>query len=137
MTRTAALIAAVLLLTAPVAAQVVNPTTVQFTPSADHSAVTSEGLPVVVRYQLRVYLTSDLAVPVGLIDLGKPPVGSDGTIQILFSALMPSPLPDGVYQARVVAIEQAGEGASDLSNVFARQASGSLLTAPSNVVIKT
>ena len=101
---------------------VVNPTTVQFTPSADNSAVTSDGLPVVVRYDLQIYVQTT-TTPYTTVNLGKPAVGSDGTMQVDFSALMANwPLPDGTYDARVVAIGQSGVGQSDLSNVFTFQA---------------
>ena len=99
-------------------ASVVDPTTVQFVPSADNSALTSEGLPVVVRYDLQFYLTNNLAVSVRTVALGKPSVGTDGTMQVDFSALTAWPLPDGTYQARVIAVGQKGAGASDPSNVF-------------------
>jgi hypothetical protein len=110
----------VLGLAATAAAQAVdNPTTVQFVPSADHNAVTPIGLqPVVVRYDLVFYRASDLNTPAQVVNLGKPAIGSDGTIQVEFSALLTWPLPDGTYQARVVAIGQSGSGVSDWSNVF-------------------
>jgi hypothetical protein len=103
---------------------VTNPTTVQFDPSSDHNAVNAQGQPVVVRYDLYIY-------PIGATDpgrimaLGKPAPGSDGTIQVDFSVLTTWPLPDGTYQARVVAVGQASQGQSDLSNVFAFSGGGS------------
>ena len=100
---------------------VVNPTVVQFSPSADNSAVTADGLPVVLRYDLQIYVQSTTA-PYTTVNLGKPAVGSDGTISVNFSALMSNwPLPDGTYDARVVAIGQSGVGQSDVSNVFTFQ----------------
>lgn len=118
------------------AQDVVNPTTVQFTPSADHAALNAQGQPVVVRYDLQFYMADNLAVVVRTVPLGKPAVGSDGTIQVNFSTLTPYPLPDGRYVARVVAIGQTGVGESDVSNGFSFQASGNLLVAPTNVIIK-
>lgn len=98
---------------------VVNPTVVQFTPSADNAAVTSDGKPVVVRYEVWFYdLAKSVTTPVRMVDMGKPTVGSDGTIQVVFAELTPWPLPNGIYQARVVAIGQTSQGQSDWSNPF-------------------
>ena len=100
---------------------VINPKIVQFDPSADNSALTSDGLPVVIRYDLQIYPQGG-TVPYTTVNLGKPAVGADGTIQVDFSVLMTSwPLPDGTYDARVVAVGQSGVGQSDLSNQFAFQ----------------
>ena len=125
--RVAWLLATVFLAATAVPAQtttVVNPTIVQFVPSADNSALDSSGQPVVIRYDLYFYVTG-ATVPYSTVSLGKPAVGTDGTIQIDFSALMSSwPLPDGTYDARVVAVGQTGVGQSDPSNSFAFQSSG-------------
>jgi hypothetical protein len=134
--RSTLLTIALCLWAASATAQVVNPTTVQFDPSADHNALNSQGQPVVVRYDLQFYPISDLSTPVRVVSLGKPAPGSDGTIQLDFSTLTPWPLPNGSYQARVVAIGQTGNGISDLSNVFSFQTSGNLPVAPTNVIIK-
>ncbi len=102
---------------------VVNPTMVQFLPSADDSAVTSDGLPVVVRYDLQIYLQG-ATTPYVTVNLGKPTIDTDGNIRVDFSKLMSGyPLPDGSYDARVVAVGQSGVGQSDLSNQFSFQSS--------------
>jgi hypothetical protein len=102
---------------------VVNPTTVQFTPSADNSAVTTNGTPVVVRYDLQIY-PQGATTPYTTVNLGKPTVGSDGTIQVIFSTLMATwPLPNGTYDASVVAVGQTGSAQSTLSNPFTFQSS--------------
>ena len=54
MWRACALACLLVALSAVAHAQVVNPTTVEFTVSADHNAV-QFGAPVVARYELRVY----------------------------------------------------------------------------------
>ena len=90
-------------------AQVVNPTVVQFTISADDATV--------IRYDLQFYLTSAPTVIVRTVNLGKPtPVAGVDTVD--FSVLTTYPLPDGTYQARVVAVGSSGSGTSDPSNVF-------------------
>ncbi len=102
---------------------VVNPTMVQFLPSADDSAVTSDGLQVVVRYDLQIYLQG-ATTPYVTVNLGKPTIDTDGNIRVDFSKLMSGyPLPDGSYDARVVAVGQSGVGQSDLSNQFSFQSS--------------
>ena len=90
---------------------VTNPTTVQFDISADDATL-------VVRYDLLIYRVSDLTTVVRTVTLGKPAPGSDGTIQVDFSVLTSWPLPNGTYQARVVAVGSSGQGVSDLSNIF-------------------
>jgi hypothetical protein len=104
---------------------VINPRTVQFDPSPDNNTLDSSGQPVVIRYDLYFYVVGG-TVPFTTVSLGKPAVGSDGTIQVDFSALMSNwPLPDGTYDARVVAVGQSGVGQSDVSNQFAFQSSPS------------
>lgn len=89
---------------------VVNPTTVQFTPPADQA--------LVMRYDLQIYLVSAPDVSYRIVPLGKPPAGADGTITVIFAALTPYPLPEGIYQARVVAWKETEAGVSEPSNVF-------------------
>ncbi len=101
---------------------VVNPRIVEFDPSADDSALTSDGQPVVMRYDLQIFQQGGTA-PLVTVSLGKPAIDTDGKIRVDFSVLVPGwPLPDGTYDARVLAIGQSGAGQSDLSNLFAFQA---------------
>jgi len=100
---------------------VVNPRTVEFDPSADHSAVSSDGVALVQRYDLAIY-------PVGggtaqfTANLGKPTPGADGKVRVDFASLLPVwPLPNGTYEARVAASGPGGAGQSDPSNQFAFQ----------------
>lgn len=97
-----------------------NPDRVEFTPSANHNDVTPDGKPVVVRYALQIYQTSNLDVSYRIMDLGKPAVQPDGYIRVTFSGLTEYPLPPGEYVARIVAWGQPGDGAgvSGLSNAF-------------------
>ena len=89
---------------------VTNPTTVQF----DISAVDAT---LVVRYDLLIYRVSDLTTVVRTVTLGKPTPSAWVDI-VDFSGLTSCPLPNGTYQARVVAVGSSGQGVSDLSNIF-------------------
>jgi hypothetical protein len=114
-------VAFVLLVAWPVQAQtlVVNPTTVQFTPSADQDALGLDGLPKVARYELR-HLTQTGGAIAALVNLGKP--APTGGIIVITTALLPS-LFDGlardvVFVSVVAAIGPSGEAVSDRSNPF-------------------
>ena len=97
---------------------VLNPTTVEFDPSPDHSAVGGDGQAVVHRYELRMYALGS-SLPAVTTDLGKPAPASDGKIRVNFSSLTsPWPPPDGDYEARVAAVGPSGVGQSDSSNPF-------------------
>jgi len=97
---------------------VLNPTTVEFDPSTDHSAVGGDGQPLVQRYELRMYLVGETSAQV-TTDLGKPSPEGDGKIRVNFAALTaPWPPPDGTYEARVAAVGPNGAGQSDVSNQF-------------------
>ena len=94
---------------------VTNPRTVQFTPSADHSAVTENGSQAVDRYELRIFFRG-AAAPLTSVDLGKPTPDASNTIRLEPPVLIG--LPFGSYIARVAAIGAGGEGVSDPSNPF-------------------
>ena len=97
----------------------VNPTTVQFTPSADHAALNVDGTPVVTRYDLRVYVPTILTTIVFTQTLGKPTPGTDGTIQAsLGTGIVAALVKNTQYVAEVVAIGPYGEGVSTPSNPF-------------------
>ena len=96
----------------------VNPTTVTFTPSADDSALTAGGQPMVTSYSLQIYLAG-AAQPIISTSLGKPTPDPDGVIRVNFSTLLVAwPLADGTYDARVAAVGPTGSGLSDPSNDF-------------------
>ena len=108
--RRALIVLALVLWGATASAQsVVNPTIVQFVPSADEA--------LVANYQLWIYAATDLRTPVRIVDLGKPTVGADGTMTVVFSTLTTA-LPDGAYRAKVAALSSVGQGVSDWSNDF-------------------
>jgi hypothetical protein len=97
---------------------VVNPKTVEFDPSADHSALGPDGQALVSRYELQVYLHG-APQPISTGNLGKPSPDADGKIRVDFSTLLIGwPLANGTYEARVSAVGSTGTGLSDVSNVF-------------------
>lgn len=101
-----------------VSAQVLNPTTVEFTPSADHGVLLPDGRPAVERYSMDIYLTG-AAKPFQSTNIGMPNPGSDGLIRYNFaSEVVGWPLPGGTYEARVAAIGPNGFGVSTPSNPF-------------------
>jgi hypothetical protein len=105
----------VIALATPLYAQsVVDPTTAEFDPSSDHSAVV-DGQPLVDRYDLRIYRL-DENVPYRVVDLQKPAPGTDGKIRVNLVTLLTPPLPAGVaYTADVAAVGPGGLNASPLS----------------------
>ncbi len=117
------------MLAVPAQAQtVVNPRTVEFDPSADHSTLTADNQPVVQRYDLQIYALG-ASQPFTTANLGKPAVQADGKIRVDFSTLIaPFPLADGSYQARVAAIGPTGNASSDPSNTFAFQSQSCTIT---------
>jgi len=96
----------------------VNPVTVQCVPSSDHNTVNAlDGTPMVSRYEMRIYLSTDLTKVVFTQDMGKPtPVANLITVTnaLWFSGLTPNTK----YVAKVAAIGPTGEGVSDPSNPF-------------------
>jgi hypothetical protein len=95
------------------AQSIVDPTTAEFDPSADHN-VTISGVPVVDHYEIGFYLIA-AAQPFQVNPLGKPSPGVDGKIRV---ALGPRPAPGVVYEARVSAVGPGGAGLSAVSNDF-------------------
>lgn len=129
------LVALTLLLASQALAQVpvFNPTTVKFTPSADHATNVVVGTittPAVARYELRIYATG-ATQPITTSDLGKPTpqttgcdVGEASCITVNRASVFVA-IPTGAYTARVAAIGPGGEGVSADSDPFGR------LSAPS------
>ena len=89
---------------------VVDPRFVEFTPSADHNTLASDGTPIVQRYSLTVFVVGSPS-PLDTMDLGKP-APSAGIIRVDFLPLMHTPPPAGVIlEARVTAIGPGGSTA--------------------------
>ena len=99
------------------AAQTVNPTTAEFTASADHNVI-SNGTAVVTRYDLEFYL-SGAADPFQVNSLGKPTPDASGVIRVLLSSVLTAfPSPGIVYESTVSAVGPGGTGRSARSNTF-------------------
>src|SRR5215213_6471025 len=103
----------------PLAAQtVVDATTAEFQPSADHSRTLSDGTPLVTSYLFQIYPVGS-STPSHAINIGKPAPGTDGLIRFQFSTLLTTPLIAGTtYQATVSAVGPGGTAASTPSNTF-------------------
>jgi hypothetical protein len=124
-------------LAVPLHAQtVVNPTTAQFDPSADHSTTLADGTPVLDHYELEFYLVG-AAQPFQTLVLGKPAPDPDGKIRVNFAALLPSPLAPGVvYKADVAAVGPGGRIGSVLSvDTFSFTAPCSFTASPASQTI--
>lgn len=122
------LVVAVLVLVAGVAGAqtlALNPTIVEFSPSADHDALNLDGTPIVDHYDLRIYLEGASEPFQAATSLGKPtPVA--GRITVTNAALFAAIATGLRYVARVGAVGPTGlEGVSDFSNPF-----GKLRTTP-------
>jgi hypothetical protein len=91
---------------------------VEFTPSAEHNAVDDNGVAVLTRYSLQVFLAGG-ATALQTVDLGKPAPQTDGLIRLDFVSLLPTPLSNGVlYETVVESVGPAGRSASLRSNTF-------------------
>ena len=100
---------------------VVDPQYVEFTASADHDAVASDGTPLVQRYSLSIFAVGS-SVAFDTVDLGKP-APSAGVIRVNFIPLLHTqPTPNVVFEARVTAVGPGGSTASSTSNGFSFQA---------------
>jgi Putative binding domain, N-terminal/Viral BACON domain len=118
-TRVALAALVVLISAAATSAQtVVDPTVVEFIPSADHDALTADGEAVVQSYSLSIF-QADTRTLLQTVNLGKPTPDTDGKIRTPFPTfLKPAPLPGVVYEARVAAVGISKTSASAFSNTF-------------------
>lgn len=96
---------------------VINPNTLQFTPSTDHNLIGLDGQPVVTRYDARAYLEG-ASQPLQSWDLGKPTPDPDGTIRIANHPWIVAAAMNVRLLMRVATIGPGGEGLSDPSNPF-------------------
>jgi len=96
----------------------VDPRIAEFSPSADHWQVLSDGLSAVSHYDLRFYLVG-ASTPLATINIGKPSPDADGKIRFDFATEAAAwSLPGYSYEARISAVGPQGEGVSDASNRF-------------------
>jgi hypothetical protein len=106
---------------------------VEFTPSADHSAVDpSTGVQLVTNYTLDVYVAGD-TTSLQTANLGKPIPDADGMIRVDFVALLSTALTPGtIYETVVSAVGPGGAAASPRSNTFAFSAPCPPTVTPAN-----
>jgi len=96
---------------------IVNPTTIQFAPSADHAVVLPDGQPMVASYEAR-YALEGSATVVCAVSLGKPtPVSSLISMPLPLSCVPVSQ--SARYVVRVAAVGPTGSSASGPSGPFA------------------
>ncbi len=119
---TIVLILGALLLASPAQAQtppVVNPTTIEFDPSANHNdVVLGTTTPMVTKYVLRLYLEGASQPISGDTDLGKPTPGQNGKITLTNRQWFIAAAMNLRHVAKVAAVGPNGEGVSDASNPF-------------------
>lgn len=95
-----------------------NPSTVEFTPSADHAVTLPTGEPAVTSYRFEIWVQGATAAW-SSVPLDKPTPEADGKIRATPALLLAVPVGQ-IYVAHVVAVGPAGEGRSDPSNAFTR-----------------
>lgn len=122
MKKTFVIVAALLLalVALPVVAQAqpqtaVNPRTVCFVPSPDHSRIGIDGQAAVVRYELRLFQQGATS-PFTTQDLGKPTPGTDGQICVTNRSWFAMSLNGQLCFARVATIGPSGYGEAESSN---------------------
>jgi hypothetical protein len=119
--RTLAFVGGLLAMPALASTQTVTPVTatsqVEFTASADHSAVDSFGTALVTRYDLETVAMNALGVVIFTQSLAKP-VPVSNTITAGIGPTVAALTGGTVYQARVAAVGPGGVGRSTLSNPF-------------------
>ena len=103
----------------PLLAQsIVDARRVEFLPSADNSAIDSNGVALVDHYTMEIFQAGGTTV-VATVDLGKPLADADGYMRVDFVARLSNPLTPGVsYEAVVSAVGPGGSAASGRSNTF-------------------
>jgi hypothetical protein len=114
-------------------AQTVDPRYLQFTASADHFALTTDGQPLVTGYQMAWY-QSGASSPFQILDLGKPIPDSNGAIVVDLNTLLTSaPAAGIIYDARVAAVGPTGSAESSDSNAFVYSGPCTYAVSPTNV----
>jgi len=96
----------------------VNPTTVEFTASADHNTTVLGGTePMLNRYELRMFL-ENASQPISNYDLGKPTPDGNNKITVVNPTWFISLAMNVRHVARIAAIGPYGETVSEASNPF-------------------
>lgn len=107
------------LLAGPAAAQTVtNPSAVDFTASADHSRVLTDGTAVLTGYQLDVMIASPTGAVAFTKGIGKPTPDGNGLISVPVPEFIK--LSNGSYTATVSAVGPGGSSPSPASAPFNR-----------------
>jgi hypothetical protein len=102
----------------PPPAVAMDPTSVEFDPSPDHSLWDPSGQPIVSRYDLEFYYVG-APQPFQVTNLGKPAPEADGKIRVPFLGYITAWPPPGImYEARVNTIGVSGTTNSAPSNEF-------------------
>jgi all-beta uncharacterized protein/BACON domain-containing protein len=98
-----------------------DPNFLEFTVSADHDAVDENGQPLVLRYDLFLYVIGATS-PQRVVSIGKPTPDAAGAVRIALGAIL-SPLPVGgtTYEMRIAAVGPGGSAESAPSNDFTFQ----------------
>jgi len=89
------------------AQSIVDASRVEFTPSAEHDAVETDGTPIVSNYTLQFYIAGGV-VPLETVNLGKPAPDPDGLIRVNFAALLATPPTPGILYEVVVSASRSG-----------------------------
>lgn len=100
--------------TSAIAQTVLNPTRVEFTPSADH-AIVIDGVALVESYEFRFYLAG-ASSPIQVVNIGKPTPSAQNVCSAAIPARPFSPTTQ--YVGRVAALGPTGVGESTNSNPF-------------------
>lgn len=88
---------------------VTNPTTVIFTASVDHDALSLDGVtPLLTSYQLQVFLETATATPLTTLDLGKPTPDAAKQITVKNAVWFAALTPKTRYVAKVAAVGPLG-----------------------------
>ena len=111
---------------------VLDPNFLEFTASADHDGVGTNGAPLVQRYDFLLYALGS-PTPVLVVGLGKPAPDAARTIRIALSAIL-SPLPAGgiTYEVRIAAVGPGGSTPSSPSNGFTFQVTCTYSVSPAS-----
>lgn len=97
---------------------VVDPTFLEFVPSADHNGTLPDGRPKIDHYQLE-YRESGSLTAIGSISIGKPTVPSTGLIRVQVPAsLIANAIPGRLYDFVLAAVGPSGSTVSQPSNGF-------------------
>lgn len=115
----------------------IDPTTLQFTASPDHTATNIDGTFVVASYQFDAVAPNSIGAIAITLGLGKPTPDASNIVTLNLATTFATLTPNATYYATVTAVGPSGSGVSAQSNPFARAGAPKVPSAPTNVrVIK-